>query len=180
MRKRAFILILAILVLVCSCSTTSHVNVAGLAIDLLPANAIKRNIDVYQLMDGTLPGYGDAVLESYLAADGNGIEMYLFAPTGQTIAVVRYDGQKASMESEFIPYGNVAAAYMVFDVQMCYAEADEIEKSGLSVSETLSGETRSRVISHGSETLYRIEYSGNTCVVTNVPLEYSYVLETLE
>ncbi len=176
----AFLAILLTLALVCSCSTTAKVSVTdGLRLNLLPASAITEPLDVYQLMEGTIPGYGEAVLESYLIADGSGIEMYLFAPTGQTIAVVRYDGDKASMESEFIPHGDLAAAYMVFDIQMCYADSKAIEACGLDVTET-SGESRERVVSYKGEILYKISQNDNTCTLENIRRAYSYTLETLE
>ena len=183
MRKKTISIICAIIIGLCltsSCSTTRKVSVTdGLRMELLPASAITEPIDAYQLMDGTIPGYGEAVLDSYLVANGNGIEMYLFAPTGQTIAVVRYDGEKASMESEFIPYGEIAAAYMVFDIQMCYSDRKAIEDSGLEVTESL-GEDRDRVISYKGEILYKIRYTGNTCTLENIQRAYSYTLETLE
>lgn len=160
-----------------SCRMTSRVSVTdNLRLDLLPASSIQRSIEEYQLMDGTLPGYGEAFLESYLVADSTGIEMYLFAPTGQTIAVVRYDGRKASMDSEFIPHGDIAAAYMVFDIQMCYAEASSIEDLGLVVSET----EHTRTISFGDDILYVITQEGNICVLENIQRAYSYSLETLD
>ncbi len=168
------------LALICSCSTTAKVSVTdGLRLNLLPASAITEPLDVYQLMEGTIPGYGEAVLESYLVADESGIEMYLFAPTGQTIAVVHYDGNKASMESEFIPHGEIAAAYMVFDIQMCYADCKAIEACGLQISET-TGESKERVVSYKGEILYKISYAGNTCTLVNMRRAYSYTLETLE
>ncbi len=183
MRKRSILVFCAVILILCltsSCSTTSKVSVTDeLRMPLLPASSIAEPIEVYQLMEGTIPGYGEAVLESYLVADGKGIEMYLFAPTGQTIAVVRYDGERASMESEFIPHGDLAAAYMVFDIQMCYAKAKAIEEQGLEITETL-GETRDREISYKGEILYKISYLGNKCTLENIRRAYSYTLETLD
>ena len=183
MRKSKTFLICTIVVLVCltsSCSSTRRVSVAdGLAVDLLPASAISQTIDAYQLMDGTIPGYGEAVLESYMVAGPEGIDLYLFAPTGQTIAHVVYDGQRATMESDFIPHGDVAARYMAFDIQMCYADTRVIEESGLEVNE-VSGERRTREISYDGRLLYRIVFVGNTLTLENIQRGYSYMLETLE
>ncbi len=183
MKKRSMFIICAIVILVCltsSCSSTSRVSVTeDLRLDLLPLEAIRERIDVYQLMTGTIPGYGDAVLESYLVADDKGIEMYLFAPTGQTIATVRYDGLKASMDSEFIPHGEIASSYMVFDIQMCYADARDIEKSGLVVEERIVEGKRIRSLSYEGTSLYEISYMGNLVTVDNVYRGYSYTLETL-
>ena len=183
MRKKTAFMLCAIIIGICltsSCSTTSKVSVAdGLRMGLLPADAIAEPIESYQLMEGTIPGYGEATLESYLVADQGGLEMYLFAPTGQTIAVVRYDGKKASMDSEFIPYGDIAAAYMVFDVQMCYADCKAITDAGLEIVET-QGEARERRILHNGEILYIIRYTESSCMLENVRRAYSYALYTLE
>lgn len=178
--KRIVLLALCLLLLV-SCAT--KVSVAdGASVSLLPPSAMPE-MDSYQLLSGNIAGFGETACEAYLAVDASLMDMYLFAPTGQTIAHITYDGKDALMESTFIEYP-IVAYYILADIQFCFAPFEVLGESlgaaGLGLSENITDEGTIRTITdRKGNVVYRISSFGSCVEVCNILRAYDYVIEFL-
>ena len=152
---------------------------------LLPPDSVDGPLDSYQLVTGTFPGFDEGIaLEAWLVWDEVSLEMMLFAPTGQTMGKVVYDGNDVSFESAFIPEYGVVGLYMVADMQLGFARSDSLEKAlsdgGMVLEEkTADGVPVSRCIYEDGKQIYAISYDGPVISVSNLVRGYSYTIEIL-
>ena len=142
-------------------------------------------MDSYQLITGSFPGYENVAMEAWFTCDGNELQLTMFAPTGQTMGKVLYDGKKISFESSFLPEYRIIGMYIVADMQLCFATTEAVESEfandDLTLAETyLDGNLEKRIISEDDETIYVIEYLGYGISVTNHLRGYSYTIEFLQ
>ena len=103
--KRAIKLVIVLAVLLClsSCTTLRIKMGENSRFTLLPLSAIEGPVDSYQLITGSFPGYENVAMEAWFTCDENDLQLTMFAPTGQTMGKVFYDGKTISFESSFLP-----------------------------------------------------------------------------
>lgn len=168
-----------------SCRTLSVKMGDDSRFTLLPPSAITEPMDSYQLITGSFPGYENVAMEAWFTCDENDLQLTMFAPTGQTMGKVFYDGKTISFESSFLPEYRIIGMYIVADMQLCFATTGaigaELSKSDLYMVETYSGNILTkRIIVEDDELVYLIEYQDNGITVTNYLRDYSYTIEFLQ
>ena len=152
---------------------------------LPPPGSVDGPLDSYQLVTGSFPGFDESIaLEAWLLWDDVSLEMMLFAPTGQTMGKVVYDGTDVSFESAFIPEYRVVGLYMLADMQLCFARSDALEKAlsdgGMVLEEVWSdGRLAGRFVNENGKRIYAIAYDGPVITVSNLLRGYSYTIEIL-
>ena len=152
---------------------------------LLPLDSVSEPLDSYQLVTGTFPGFDEGIaLEAWLVWDDVSLEMMLFAPTGQTMGKVVYDGKNITFESAFIPEYRVVGLYMVADMQLCFAGSAALEEAlsdaGMELEEErVDGVLVSRCVYEKGKQIYGITYDGPVIEVSNLLRDYSYTIELL-
>ena len=185
--RKAFVISTALLMLLILASCTSLKVRMGESSDfhLLPLTSVEEPLDSYQLVTGTFPGFDEGMsLEAWLVWDEQFLELMLFAPTGQTMGKVLYDGKSLSFESTFMPEYRIIGMYIVADMQLCFASSDalgsELGENGMVLIEGFEDGvlTRRSVFEEGSP-VYEIRYSDNVISVTNFLRDYSYTIEIL-
>lgn len=89
-------------------------------VDLLPVEAISREIDEYQYFEGS---FGEKSFSAllYLQTDKDSINILLLNEFGIEAGSVYYDGESARFESEFFPK-NPKCEYIILDLQNAYAD----------------------------------------------------------
>ena len=185
--RKAFVIAAALLMLLVLASCTSLKVRMGESSDfhLLPLASVGELLDSYQLVSGTFPGFDEGMsLEAWLVWDDQSLELMLFAPTGQTMGKVLYDGERLSFESTFMPEYRIIGMYIVADMQLCFATSEALEtefgENGMMLIEGFDDGrlTRRSVFEDGSP-VYEITYSDNVISVTNFLRSYSYTIEIL-
>ena len=185
--RKAILVFTALLLLFALTSCTSLKVRMGESSDfhLLPLSAVGEPLDSYQLVTGTFPGMEDEMaVEAWLVWDDLGLELMLFAPTGQTMGKVSYDGQKLSFESTFLPEYRIIGMYIVADMQLCFASSGALEaefgENDMILVEGFEHEvlTRRTVFEKGA-LVYEITYRENVIKVSNNLRDYSYTIEIL-
>ena len=186
MRRSLFALMALLMVFVLVSCTSLKVRMGEKSdFRLLPLDAVDGPLDSYQLVTGTFPGFDEGIaLEAWLVWDDVSLEMMLFAPTGQTMGKVVYDGNDISFESAFIPEYRVVGLYMVADMQLCFASSPALETalsgSGMSLDEEYTGDVLvCRCVREGEKQVYEITYDGPVITVSNLLRGYSYSIEIL-
>ena len=180
------IILCAILLLsLTSCRTLSVKMGDSSRFTLLPPSAITEPMDSYQLITGSFPGYENVAMEAWFTSDDSSLNLMMFAPTGQTMGKVFYDGKDISFESTFLPEYRIIGLYIIADMQLCFADSDTIRaefgKSNLKLTETCSdGNLVARTIEENNNAVYLIEYQENGISVTNSLRGYSYIIEFLD
>ena len=179
------LLSLFLLLSLTSCRTLSVKMGDDSRFTLLPPSAITEPMDSYQLITGSFPGYENVAMEAWFTCDENDLQLTMFAPTGQTMGKVFYDGKTISFESSFLPEYRIIGMYIVADMQLCFATTGaigaELSKSDLYMVETYSGNILTkRIIVEDDELVYLIEYQDNGITVTNYLRDYSYTIEFLQ
>lgn len=186
MRKAILVFTALLLVFVlASCSSLKVRMGESSDFHLLPLSAVGEPLDSYQLVTGTFPGMGDEMaVEAWLVWDDQALDLMLFAPTGQTMGKVTYDGEKLTFESTFLPEYRIIGMYIVADMQLCFATSAALEaefgENGMILVEGFEHEvlTRRTVFEKGA-LVYEITYNGNVISVSNTLRGYSYTIEIL-
>lgn len=185
--RKAFVIAAALMMLLVLASCTSLKIRMGESSDfhLLPLASVGEPLDSYQLVSGTFPGFDEGMsLEAWLVWDDQSLELMLFAPTGQTMGKVLYDGERLSFESTFMPEYRIIGMYIAADMQLCFATSEALEtefgENGMILIEGFDDGrlTRRSVFEDGSP-VYEITYSDNVISVTNFLRDYSYTIEIL-
>ena len=185
-RTIKLIILCAILLLILtSCRTLSVKMGDSSRFTLLPPSAITEPMDSYQLITGSFPGYENVAMEAWFTSDESSLTLMMFAPTGQTMGKVFYDGKDVSFESTFLPEYRIIGLYIIADMQLCFADSDAIRsefgKSSLTLTETFSdGNPFTRTIEENNNAVYLIVYQENGISVTNSLRGYSYIIEFLD
>jgi hypothetical protein len=185
--KRILPALTALLLMIVLASCTSLKVRMGEKADfrLLPLDSVGEPLDSYQLVTGTFPGFDEGIaLEAWLVWDDVSLDMMLFAPTGQTMGKVVYDGNDISFESAFIPEYRVVGLYMVADMQLCFAGSDALDaalsESGMELEEKRVDDVLvSRCVYEDGRQVYGITYDGPVITVSNLLRGYSYSIELL-
>lgn len=182
---KAVLLLTAILIVLTSCTTLRIRMGEDSKYTLLPPSAITEPMDSYQLITGSFPGYENVAMEAWFTCDGNELQLMMFAPTGQTMGKVLYDGKSISFESSFLPEYRMIGMFIIADMQLCFATSEAIDaefgKSNLNLTETYSdGNLIARKIGEKNNAVYLIEYLENGISVTNSLRGYSYTIEFLD
>ena len=182
---KLILLSLFLLLSLTSCRTLSVKMGDDSRFTLLPPSAITEPMDSHQLITGSFPGYENVAMEAWFTCDENDLQLTMFAPTGQTMGKVFYDGKTISFESSFLPEYRIIGMYIVADMQLCFATTGaigaELSKSDLYMVETYSGNILTkRIIVEDDELVYLIEYQDNGITVTNYLRDYSYTIEFLQ
>lgn len=184
-RLAKLIILLAVLLCLSSCTTLRIKMGENSRFTLLPPSAIDEPMDSYQLITGSFPGYENVAMEAWFTCDENELQLTMFAPTGQTMGKVLYDGKTISFESSFLPEYRIIGMYIVADMQLCFATTEAIEtefaKNDLVLAEVYSdGILSKRTITEDDETIYVIDYLDYGISVTNHLRDYSYTIEFLQ
>ena len=179
------LLSLFLLLSLTSCRTLSVKVGDDSRFTLLPPSAITEPMDSYQLITGSFPGYENVAMEAWFTSDETSLSLMMFAPTGQTMGKVFYDGNDIVFESSFLPEYRIIGLYIIADLQLCFATTGaigaELSKSDLYMVETYSGNILTkRIIVEDDELVYLIEYQDNGITVTNYLRDYSYTIEFLQ
>ena len=187
MKRKTLLVVSLLAAFLCLTScTTLRVRMGESAyFHLLPLSAIDEPVDSYQLVTGTFPGYENVAMEAWFTSDETALNLVMFAPTGQTMGKVTYDGENLSFESSFLPEYRIIGMFIVADMQICFASSDtigsEFAKSDLVLVESYSeGVLKRRVILEGDEIIYNIEYEDGGIHVVNRLRDYSYQIEFLQ
>lgn len=169
-----------------SCASSSHLNKVYVTnsnrVDLLPTNAISKQIDEYQYFEGE---FGEKSFSAllYLQADSQKIQILLLNEFGIEAGSIFYDGETAELESEFFPK-NLKCEYIILDLQNAYADSDALknhyEKYHLDFEEEFSDEKTVRKISKNGETIEEITIGENQIIITNKLRNYKYTLTKSE
>ena len=182
---KLILLSLFLLLSLTSCRTLSVKMGDDSRFTLLPPSAITEPMDSYQLITGSFPGYENVAMEAWFTSDETSLSLMMFAPTGQTMGKVFYDGNDIVFESSFLPEYRIIGLYIIADLQLCFATTGaigaELSKSDLYMVETYSGNILTkRIIVEDDELVYLIEYQDNGITVTNYLRDYSYTIEFLQ
>ena len=113
--KKTLLLILtvvAVLLFATSCNTLRIRMGERSYFYLLPLSAVPEPVDSYQLITGSFPGYENVAIEAWFTSGESSLNLVMFAPTGQTMGKVFYDGQKLNFESSFLPEYRIIGMYM--------------------------------------------------------------------
>ena len=186
--KKSLLLILtvvAILLFATSCNTLRIRMGERSYFYLLPLTAVPEPVDSYQLIAGSFPGYENVAIEAWFTSDESSLNLVMFAPTGQTMGKVFYDGQKLSFESSFLPEYRIIGMFIIADLQLCFASTEaislEFSDSDLILMETYSEDVlRRRVVLENDEVIYNIEYEEGGIHVVNRLRDYGYSIEFLQ
>ena len=185
-RTIKLIILCAILLLILtSCRTLSVKMGDSSRFTLLPPSAITEPMDSYQLITGSFPGYENVAIEAWFTSDESSLNLVMFAPTGQTMGKVFYDGKDVSFESTFLPEYRIIGLYIIADMQLCFADSEAIKsefgKSDLKLTETYSnGSLFTRTIEENNNAVYLIVYQENGISVINKLRNYEYTIEFLD
>ena len=179
------LLSLFLLLSLTSCRTLSVKMGDDSRFTLLPPSAITEPMDSYQLITGSFPGYENVAMEAWFTSDETSLSLVMFAPTGQTMGKVFYDGKDVSFESTFLPEYRIIGLYIIADLQLCFADSEAIKtefaKSSLTLTETYSdGYLVTRIIEENNNAVYLIEYQENGISVINKLRNYRYAIEYLQ
>ena len=185
--RKVFVIAAALMMLFVLASCTSLKIRMGESSDfhLLPLASVGEPLDSYQLVSGTFPGFDEGMsLEAWLVWDDQSLELMLFAPTGQTMGKVLYDGERLSFESTFMPEHRILGMYIVADMQLCFATSEALEtefgENGMILIEGFDdGRLTCRSVFEDGSPVYEITYSDNVISVTNSLRGYSYTIEIL-
>jgi len=176
---------LVLIVVLASC-TSLNVRLGEKAdFHLLPLDSVDEPLDSYQLVMGTFPGFDEEIaLEAWLVWNDVSLDMMLFAPTGQTMGRVVYDGKDISFESAFIPEYRIVGLYMVADMQLCFAGSAALDaalsEAGMELEEEhVDGVLSGRCVYEKGKQVYEIIYDGPVIAVSNLLRGYSYTIELL-
>ena len=187
MKRTTHLILLSLFLLLSltSCRTLSVKMGDDSRFTLLPPSAITEPMDSYQLITGSFPGYENVAMEAWFTSDESSLTLMMFAPTGQTMGKVFYDGKDVSFESTFLPEYRIIGLYIIADMQLCFADSDaiktEFETSNLTLTETYSnGSLFTRTITENNNAVYLIVYQENGISVTNSLRGYSYIIEFLD
>lgn len=165
-----------------SCTSTRGIEPVYITDDipfmLLPTECMDGSFESYQLLDGTFPDGSSAVMEAYIIADSQRIDLVFMANTGQTIAEIGYTGSTVMLSSTFIPAGSLKAEYIIADIQFALydstAVAEALSACGLDFSEESIGGLYRRTISHDGSIIWEMTVSGDEIVVINHLRDYRY------
>ena len=180
------VLLIAVILIVLTSCTTLRIRMGEESkFTLLPPSAIAEPMDSYQLITGSFPGYENVAMEAWFTSDESSLTLMMFAPTGQTMGKVFYDGKDVSFESTFLPEYRIIGLYIIADMQLCFASSDsiksEFEKSDLKLTETYSsGSLFTRTIEENNNAVYLIVYQENGISVINKLRNYEYTIEFLD
>ena len=185
--RKALLVITALLLLfvLASCSSLKVRMGESSDFHLLPLSAVGDPLDSYQLVTGTFPGMEDEMaIEAWLVWDDQALDLMLFAPTGQTMGKVTYDGEKLSFESTFLPEYRIVGMYIVADMQLCFATSAALEaefgENGMILVEGYEHDVlKRRTVFEKGVMVYEITYNGNVISVSNTLRGYSYTIEIL-
>lgn len=187
MKRTTKLILLSVVLLIglTSCKTLSVKMGDDSRFTLLPPAAISEPMDSYQLITGSFPGYENVAMEAWFTSDESSLTLMMFAPTGQTMGKVFYDGKDVSFESTFLPEYRIIGLYIIADMQLCFASTEaismEFSNSDLVMVETYSEDVlRRRVVLENDEVIYNIEYEGGGIHVVNRLRDYSYSIEFLQ
>ena len=187
MKRTTHLILLSLFLLLSltSCRTLSVKMGDDSRFTLLPPSAITEPMVSYQLITGSFPGYENVAMEAWFTSDETSLSLMMFAPTGQTMGKVFYDGNDIVFESSFLPEYRIIGLYIIADLQLCFATTGaigaELSKSDLYMVETYSGNILTkRIIVEDDELVYLIEYQDNGITVTNYLRDYSYTIEFLQ
>ncbi len=177
--------LLAAFLILTSCTTLRVRMGENSYFQLLPLSAIDEQVDSYQLITGSFPGYENVAMEAWFTSDETALNLVMFAPTGQTMGKVVYNGEKISFESTFLPEYRMIGMFIVADMQLCFASTEsigsEFSNSDLVLLESYSdGKLIRRVILEDDEIIYNIEYEEGGIHVVNRLRDYSYQIEFLQ
>lgn len=169
-----------------SCASSSHLNKVYVTntnrVDLLPTNAISKQIDEYQYFEGE---FGEKAFSAllYLQADSQKIQILLLNEFGIEAGSIFYDGETAEFESEFFPK-NLKCEYIILDLQNAYADSDALknhyEKYDLDFDENISDGKTLRKISKKGELIEEITITENQIMIKNILRNYKYTLTKAE
>ena len=170
-----------------SCTSTRGIEPVYITDDipfmLLPTECMDGSFESYQLLDGSFPDGSSAVMEAYIIADSQRIDIAFMANTGQTIAEVEYTGSTVALSSPFIPVGSLKAEYIIADIQFALysseAVAAALSACGLDFSEESIDGLYRRTISHNGSLIWEMTVSGNETVVANHLRNYRYGIISL-
>lgn len=184
-RMTKLIILFAVLLCLVSCRTLRIKMGENSRFTLLSPSAIAEPMDSYQLITGSFPGYENVAMEAWFTCDENSLQLTMFAPTGQTMGKIFYDGKAISFESSFLPEYRIIGMYIIADMQLCFATTEAIEAEfatdDLVLAEAYSdGSLAKRTITEDDETIYVIEYLEYGISVTNSLRGYNYTIEFLQ
>ena len=175
-----------------SCTSTRGIEPVYITDDipfmLLPTECMDGSFESYQLLDGSFPdgSFPDgssAVMEAYIIADPERIDLVFMANTGQTIAEIGYAESTVTLSSPFIPAGSLKAEYIIADIQFALYRSDAVAAAlsacGLDFSEESADGLYRRTISHDGSLIWEITVSGNETVVVNHLRDYRYGIISL-
>ena len=187
MKRLTKLILISATILICltSCATLRIRMGENSRFTLLQPSAIAEPMDSYQLITGSFPGYDNVAMEAWFTCDESNLQLLMFAPTGQTMGKIVYDGKVISFESSFLPEYRMIGMFIVADMQLCFATKEAIETEfatgDLVLAESCSdGSLIKRTITEDDETIYVIEYFESGISVTNNLRGYSYTIEFLQ
>lgn len=169
-----------------SCASTSRLNKVYVTnsnkVDLLPTNAISRQIDEYQYFEGI---FGEKSFSSllYLQANQNEINILLLSDFGIEAGSIFYNGETASLESDFFPK-NLKCEYIILDLQNAYADFSALknhyEKYKIDFEENSNSEKTVRKIIKNSKIIEEIKIEQDKITIENHLRNYKYILTKSE
>lgn len=165
-----------------SCASTSRLNKVYVTnsnkVDLLPTNAISRQIDEYQYFEGI---FGEKSFSSllYLQANQNEINILLLSDFGIEAGSIFYNGETANLESDFFPK-NLKCEYIILDLQNAYADfsvlKNHYEKYKIDFEENSNSERTVRKIIKNSKIIEEIKIEQDKITIENHLRNYKYIL----
>ncbi len=180
--KRLFPIFAAAMIFAsCASSSLNKVFVTNLKrVSLLPPDAISKEIDSYQLFNGS---FGEKSISAllYLTADKSGIQIVMLNDFGIEMGTISYDGESAEMDAPMLE--NAKPEYILLDLQNAYADAEKLQahykKHGLTFTQEKTSDAILRKIKNGDDEIEEITISndGANVRIVNKLRGYEYNLE---
>ena len=154
---------------------------------LLPAAEIDKPLDCVQQITVSYGGQ-EYIMDAWVRADENGIEMALWTALGMSIGDFSFSDLELSLNTPVFP-SSFKAEYMAADFQLCYFRPKALQKAlgdiGLSfaIENNQSSDemmTEIRRISDAGKIIIEIEKAGNYLRYTNFLRGYGWILRGAE
>lgn len=145
-----------------------------LAVPLLPAKAISKEVDEYQYFEGAFAQRKFSSL-LYLHADSSQIRILMLSEMGVEIGSIVYDGETCSMQSAFFPK-TMKPEYIILDLQNTYCSADALYEHYRKYSLDFAEEGNVRTLSKDGKVIEQITRNGKSILINNILRNYTYTL----
>jgi hypothetical protein len=189
-KKSGLVLLLAVtlpaaLVLAASCESLTFKGVRpvyltdSVSFQLLPPTSFAQNLDGQEQLSADWQGK-TYVLQAYVLANNQGLNMELYGAMGNELASLTYNGKSVSLDSAYLPK-NIHPEYIVADFELIFSRsnllAPALEASGLRLETNKGIGISTRRIYDDNKLIIDIRKTPTEIQYKNILRNYSYTLK---